>query len=57
MPTAIADALRRVLTEPGLAAGMAAEARRLGPELLWPAVAEPLPASSPTRCSCGTDAG
>ena len=38
-PAAIAAALRRVLTEPGLAAGMAAEARRIAPELLWPAVA------------------
>ena len=39
-PVAIAGALRRVLTEPGLAAGMAAEADRIAPELLWPAVAD-----------------
>lgn len=39
-PAAMAGALRRVLTEPGLAAGMAAEAGRIAPELLWPAVAE-----------------
>ena len=39
-PAAIAAALRRVLTEPGLASRMAAEARRIAPELLWPAVAE-----------------
>jgi glycosyltransferase involved in cell wall biosynthesis len=38
-PVALAAALRRVLTEPGLAAGMAAEARRLAPGLAWPAVA------------------
>ncbi len=39
-PTSIADALRRVLTEPGLAASMRAEARRIAPDLLWPAVAD-----------------
>lgn len=39
-PTGIATALRRVLTEPGLAAGMAAEASRIAPQLLWPAVAD-----------------
>lgn len=39
-PEAIAAALRRVLTEPGLASHMAAESRRLAPSLLWPAVAE-----------------
>jgi glycosyltransferase involved in cell wall biosynthesis len=39
-PAGIADALRRVLTEPGLAATMAAEASRIAPDLLWPAVAE-----------------
>jgi glycosyltransferase involved in cell wall biosynthesis len=38
-PVALADALRRVLTEPGLAEAMAAEARRLAPALAWPAVA------------------
>jgi glycosyltransferase involved in cell wall biosynthesis len=38
-PAALASALRRVLTEPGLADGMAREARRLAPELAWPAVA------------------
>jgi len=39
-PAGIAAALRRVLTEPGLAARMGAEASRIAPELLWPAVAE-----------------
>jgi len=39
-PDAIADALRRVLTEPGLADRMAAEAARLSPLLLWGAVAQ-----------------
>lgn len=37
---AIATALRRVLTEPGLAASMTAKARALTPGLLWPAVAQ-----------------
>jgi glycosyltransferase involved in cell wall biosynthesis len=37
-PTAIASALRRVLTEPQLAARMSAEANRIAPELFWPAV-------------------
>jgi glycosyltransferase involved in cell wall biosynthesis len=39
-PAGIAAALRRVLTEPGLAAAMATEASRVAPALLWPAVAE-----------------
>jgi glycosyltransferase involved in cell wall biosynthesis len=39
-PAALAAALRRVLTEPGLAGAMAAEAARLAPSLGWPAVAE-----------------
>jgi len=38
-PAAIAAALRRVLTEPGLAARMSAEADRLAPGLSWQAVA------------------
>jgi glycosyltransferase involved in cell wall biosynthesis len=38
-PDAMAVALRRVLTEPGLAARMAAEAARLAPSLGWPVVA------------------
>ena len=38
-PMAIAGALRRVLTEPGLALRMAAASTRLAPSLLWPAVA------------------
>jgi glycosyltransferase involved in cell wall biosynthesis len=37
---AMAAALRRVLTEPGLAAHLAAEAAALAPQLLWPAVAD-----------------
>jgi glycosyltransferase involved in cell wall biosynthesis len=39
-PAAIADAVRRLLTEPGLKAAMTAEAERIGPGLLWPAVAD-----------------
>ncbi len=50
-PAALAAALRRVLTEPGLAEGMAAEARRLAPELAWPAVAISLRRRSATRWS------
>jgi len=39
-PAALAAALRDVLTVPGLADSMAAEARRLAPELSWSSVAE-----------------
>jgi glycosyltransferase involved in cell wall biosynthesis len=38
--TAMAAALRRVLTEPGLAARLGAEAAALAAPLLWPAVAD-----------------
>lgn len=38
-PAAIAAALRQVFTEPGREAAMAAEAGRIAPQLLWPAVA------------------
>ncbi len=38
-PSALAGALRRVLTEPGRAQRMAAEAARLAPDLIWPTVA------------------
>lgn len=38
-PSAIAAALRRVLTEPGLAAAMRDRSADLGPALSWPAVA------------------
>jgi glycosyltransferase involved in cell wall biosynthesis len=38
-PDALAEALRRVLTEPGLVESMAAEAARLAPNLSWPVVA------------------
>jgi polysaccharide biosynthesis protein PslF len=37
---AVGAALRRVLTEPGLAQEMSTEACRLAPALMWPAVAE-----------------
>jgi glycosyltransferase involved in cell wall biosynthesis len=37
---ALAGALRRVLTEPGVAEGMVGAAQRLAPELTWRAVAE-----------------
>jgi glycosyltransferase involved in cell wall biosynthesis len=39
-PQAIAQGLRKVLTEPGVADAMATEARRIAPQLLWPAVAQ-----------------
>jgi len=39
-PAAMAAALRRVLTEPGLAARLGSAAAALAPELLWPSVAE-----------------
>jgi glycosyltransferase involved in cell wall biosynthesis len=39
-PSALEAALRRVLSEPGLAEGMADQALRKSPELLWPAVAD-----------------
>jgi glycosyltransferase involved in cell wall biosynthesis len=39
-PAEIAAALRRVLTEPGLASDLAAEADRLSPALLWSTVAQ-----------------
>jgi glycosyltransferase involved in cell wall biosynthesis len=38
-PVALADAMRRVLTDPDLAAAMAAEATRLAPTLGWPTIA------------------
>ncbi len=38
-PGALADAIRSVLTDPALAASMAAEARRLAPDLSWSAIA------------------
>jgi polysaccharide biosynthesis protein PslF len=38
-PAALAAALRRVLSEPGLADGLAGQAARKAPELLWGAVA------------------
>lgn len=38
-PDALSSALRQVLTEPRLAGAMAAEARRLAPEMAWPLVA------------------
>jgi polysaccharide biosynthesis protein PslF len=39
-PAALAAALRRVLTEPGLADRMAAQAALKAPELFWGAIAE-----------------
>lgn len=39
-PTALATALRRVVTEPRLAGSMAAEARRQAPEMAWAVVAK-----------------
>jgi glycosyltransferase involved in cell wall biosynthesis len=39
-PEAMVTALRRVLSDPRLAGGMAAEGRRLAPTLAWPAIAK-----------------
>lgn len=39
-PQAMAAALRRVLTEPGLAQAMSAKADALAPTLLWPTIAQ-----------------
>ena len=39
-PGAIAAAVRRLLTEPGLEAAMTAEAERIASDLRWPAVAD-----------------
>jgi glycosyltransferase involved in cell wall biosynthesis len=39
-PSALASALRRVLTDPRLSGSMAAEARRLAPTMAWPVVAK-----------------
>jgi glycosyltransferase involved in cell wall biosynthesis len=38
-PDGLESALRRVLTQPRLAGSMAAEARRMAPEMAWPVVA------------------
>lgn len=38
-PVALADAIREVLTTPGLVDSMASEARRLAPDLSWPVIA------------------
>jgi polysaccharide biosynthesis protein PslF len=38
-PEALADAIRSALTTPGMVKAMASEARRLAPELAWPAIA------------------
>ena len=38
-PEALADAIREVLTTPGLVEAMASEARRLAPDLAWPVIA------------------
>jgi polysaccharide biosynthesis protein PslF len=38
-PQALADAIREVLTTPGLVNSMASEARRLAPDLAWPVIA------------------
>ena len=42
-PAGIAQALQRVLTEPGLSARMSGHSADLAPQLLWPAVAQVLP--------------
>jgi glycosyltransferase involved in cell wall biosynthesis len=39
-PAAIAGALRRELTAPGLAGAMSARAERIAPQMRWPAVAQ-----------------
>ena len=38
-PKALADAIRTALTTPGMVNAMASKARRLAPELTWPAIA------------------
>jgi glycosyltransferase involved in cell wall biosynthesis len=38
-PEALAEAIRAVLTTPGMLNAMAREARRLAPELAWPYIA------------------
>ena len=38
-PAALASALREIVTQPRLAGAMAAEARRLAPDMSWPVVA------------------
>ncbi|MEZ5218507.1 MAG: glycosyltransferase [Ilumatobacteraceae bacterium] len=48
-PGALADAIRSVLTQPDLAASMAAEARRLSPDLSWAAVATVRGPDEPSR--------
>ncbi|MEZ5258018.1 MAG: hypothetical protein R2705_14300 [Ilumatobacteraceae bacterium] len=45
----LADATRLVLTQPDLAASMAAEARRLSPDLSWAAVATVRGPDEPSR--------
>ncbi len=39
-PAALAKAIRRILTEPGLAAGLAGRTRPIAADLRWPAVAD-----------------
>jgi hypothetical protein len=39
-PAALVTALRNVLRQPRLAGSMAAEARRLAPDMAWPVVAD-----------------
>jgi polysaccharide biosynthesis protein PslF len=55
-PVAISRALRRVLTEPGLAVSMAGKASVLAAELRWPAVAERYRALADTLLTAGTGA-
>ena len=58
-PHSIAVALRRVLTEPGLVERMRAEATRIAPQLMWPAVARrytDLAASIADPAAAGADA-
>jgi glycosyltransferase involved in cell wall biosynthesis len=50
-PVALAAALRRILTQPELAATMAAEARRLAPGLAWPSIARQYAALGDTICA------
>ena len=49
-PDALASALLRLLTEPHLAATMAAEAARLAPRMAWPIVANCLSGSGAHPC-------
>jgi glycosyltransferase involved in cell wall biosynthesis len=55
-PAALAAALRRILTEPGLATSLADRTRALTPALRWPAVAEQYHTLAERMLAVGPDA-